>query len=95
MIHPEATRATMDEAPGSVPPVDREWGWCRRITPALRRLLERKGLWRVECDHVVVLRFDQKAVLLVYWLGERPAGYLRAPASVGRDVARLGAAESV
>lgn len=95
MIRPEVTRATMDEAPGSVPPADREWGWCRRVTPALRRLLERRELWRADCDHVVVLRLGSKTVVLCYWLGTRPVGYVIAPASVGRDVARLGAAESV
>jgi hypothetical protein len=95
MIGREVTRGTMDEAPGRVAPADREWGWCRRVNGPLRNLLERKGLWMGECDHVVVLKLDQRNVILVYWLGDRSLGYLNAVASVGRDIARLGAPESV
>jgi hypothetical protein len=88
-------RGTMDEAPGTVPPADRQWGFCRRITPELERLLERKQLAIVGADHVVVLTLDRWSVLLAYWAGERVLGYLIAPPSVGRDIARLGAPESV
>lgn len=88
-------RGTMDEAPGSVPPADREWGWCRRMTPALTGLLERKGVLVPGCDHVAVLKLDARNVVLVYWRGSKPVGYINAVASVGRDIARLGAPESV
>lgn len=73
---------------------DREWGWCRRVTPELRTLLERKMLWQGDADHVVVLVTDARTVILVYWRGDRPIGYRMADASVGRDVRRLGASES-
>lgn len=85
----------MDEAPGRVPPADREWGWCRQITPALRRLLDRKQLWRDGTDHVVVLRYDARNIILICWAGSKVIGYLTADASVGRDIARLGAPERV
>jgi len=83
------------QAPGSVPPADRSWGYCRQLTPALRSLLERKGLLRGPADHVVVLKLSQKRVMLCFWAGELAVGYVEAPASVGRDIARLGASESV
>jgi hypothetical protein len=91
----EMQRGTMDEAPGRVPPEDREWGLCRRITPELDRLLERKGLRYPGADHIVVLKVDQRNVILCYWRGARALGYRWAVASVGRDVVRLGAPESV
>lgn len=95
MNHLRATEAIMGEAPGRVAPADRQWGWCRRITPELANLLERKGVYIPKCDHVVVLKFDARSVILTYWRGTEPVGYVNAAASVGRDVARLGAPERV
>lgn len=65
------------------------------MTPELQSLLERKGVLVPGCDHVVVLRLDARNVILVYWRGGAPAGYISAVASVGRDIARLGAPERV
>lgn len=95
MTHPAGTRATMDEAPGAVVPADRQWGWCRRMTPQLENLLTRRQVMVPGADHVVVLKLDARNVILVYWRGGEVLGYLNAVASVGGDIARLGAPESV
>jgi hypothetical protein len=52
-------------------------------------------LWVDGADHVVALVTSGNGVLLVYWRGERVIGERVAPASVGRDIRRLGAPESV
>lgn len=65
------------------------------MTPALQTLLERKGVLVPGCDHVVVLKLDARNIILVYWRGGAPVGYIMTLASVGRDVARLGAPERV
>lgn len=65
------------------------------MTPELVNLLERKGVLVPGCDHVVVLKLDARNVVLVYWRVGKPIGYINAVASVGRDIARLGAPERV
>jgi hypothetical protein len=52
-------------------------------------------LWVAGADHVVALVASGDSVLLAYWRGTSVIGERVAPASVGRDVARLGAPESV
>jgi hypothetical protein len=89
--HPEASNGSARHPP----PPDRTWGWCRRVTPALQRLLERRRLWVDGADHVAVLAANSHDVILVYWRGALVIGRRMAPTSVGRDVARLGAPESV
>lgn len=65
------------------------------MTPQLVSLLERKGVLVPGCDHVVVLKLDARNIMLVYWRGGDPVGYIMTQASIGRDVARLGAPEAV
>jgi hypothetical protein len=52
-------------------------------------------LWVDGADHVAVLAANSHDVILVYWRGALVIGRRMAPTSVGRDVARLGAPESV
>lgn len=65
------------------------------MTPQLVAALEQKGVLVPGCDHVVVLKLDARNIILVYWRGREPIGYIMTLASVGRDVARLGGPERV
>lgn len=65
------------------------------MTPQLMEHLEARGVLVPGCDHVVVLKLDAWNVILVYWRGPDPVGYITALASIGRVIARLGGPESV
>lgn len=65
------------------------------MTPQLTKQLEDRGVLVPGCDHVVVLKLDARNIILVYWRGRNPVGYIMTLASIGRDIARLGAPERV